>query len=40
MRQREVLEHLRELVRPELTLEQFILECVSGTVSLRGLGAD
>jgi hypothetical protein len=33
MSQREVLEHLRELLRPELTLEQFIAECASGRIS-------
>ncbi|HEX6229353.1 MAG TPA: hypothetical protein VFZ41_07810 [Solirubrobacterales bacterium] len=33
MSQRQVLEHLRDLLRPELDLEQFVLECVSGRVS-------
>jgi hypothetical protein len=33
MSQRQVLEHLRDLLRPGLPLEQFILECVSGRIS-------
>jgi hypothetical protein len=33
MSQREVLEHLRELHHPELSLAQFIVDCVSGKIS-------